>query len=352
MHSPDPSLFFIIGRPRSGTTLLRTLLDGHPRIKVPPEYPVVLGLFNQFGKVKKWDQAVFEAFFEAFKRPLPSDNWQYNYLRINESALWEELRRLPEDVTFERVFKCFYMHYTSIFPGKEDVTYVGDKNPIFATYPFRLRRIFPNARFIFITRDYRDNFLSVRRFKFEAPVIGLQAFRWKYTGKLALRFMERFPEQSLHIRHEDLIDNPGNTLKVVCDFLGLQYNRVMFDYPLYKDKIAEIVDSSLLEQFHGGLSKPVNDSSSRKWKTGLTGNEICAADMVVGWYAEKLGYLRHSRKFCLGPWLASLPWQWYGFSLYKAMSLAEYLPTAARRRFAMFLPALARVYHSRLRKNN
>ncbi|HAL65426.1 MAG TPA: hypothetical protein DCP10_07675 [Bacteroidales bacterium] len=53
MGKGKSQLFFILGRPRSGTTLLRTLLDAHPQVKVPPEYPVVLQLYKKYGRIRQ-----------------------------------------------------------------------------------------------------------------------------------------------------------------------------------------------------------------------------------------------------------------------------------------------------------
>jgi len=62
MGKGKPQLFFILGRPRSGTTLLRTLLDAHPQVKVPPEYPVVLQLYKKYGRIRQWDETTLEEF--------------------------------------------------------------------------------------------------------------------------------------------------------------------------------------------------------------------------------------------------------------------------------------------------
>ncbi len=51
----DIPMFFILGRPRTGSTLLRTLFDAHPNVIIPQEWPMLLLLHFQFGKVKCWD---------------------------------------------------------------------------------------------------------------------------------------------------------------------------------------------------------------------------------------------------------------------------------------------------------
>jgi hypothetical protein len=56
LHANDRiPFFFILGRPRSGTTLIRTLFDAHPNVKIPPEFPFIPLLARRFRNVKEWD---------------------------------------------------------------------------------------------------------------------------------------------------------------------------------------------------------------------------------------------------------------------------------------------------------
>ena len=57
-------LFFIIGRPRSGTTLLRVLFEAHPHVLIPPESPFIISLYKKYGKVTTWDDRVIREFCE------------------------------------------------------------------------------------------------------------------------------------------------------------------------------------------------------------------------------------------------------------------------------------------------
>ncbi|MGC8864630.1 MAG: sulfotransferase family protein [Bacteroidales bacterium] len=338
-------MFFILGRPRSGTTLLRTLLDAHPEIKVPPEYPVLLNLYRQFGKCRLYTPEVKKRFWEAFKERLASPNWQYSFLDINEEKLWSELQALPENASFKEVFCLFYAHYSSIFPHIEPPRVVGDKHPLFATYAWRIRQIFPDARFIFLVRDYRDNFLSVRKFSFEAPIVALQAYRWKYVARIAAHFQQKFPDQTLLIRYEDLAHDPVKILRQVLLFLDLEWNSQMLDYYKYIDVVNEKYDKELLELFHKNLGKPINRDAIGQWKHYLKENEIKVADFVVGSWAERMGYERKFKKPSLRLFLISLPWKFYGWTLYKIMNASEYLPAGLKKRFALFLPSLSRLYH-------
>lgn len=350
MEAVSPQIFFILGRPRSGTTLLRTLLDAHPEIKVPPEYPVLLNLYKEFGKCKIFSPELKKRFFEAFKERLASQNWQYSYLEINETSLLRDLEALPESSSFGDVFKLFYLHYTSIFPHKQAIKAIGDKNPIFATYGWRLKRIFPDARFIYIVRDYRDNFLSVRKFSFEAPVVALQAYRWKYVVRKALDFKLQYPDQTLIIRYEDLVDNPEMVLRQVLTFLGMKWDSQMLDYYKYVEVVKEKYDKELLELFHKNLGNPVNKSTIGQWKISLSKKEIQMADFVIGEWAVKMRYERVFNKRNPGLFFRSAMWQIYGWMLYKIMDAIEFLPAGMKKRFALFLPFLAKGFHRIKRK--
>ena len=56
-------LFFIIGRPRSGTTLLKTLFDAHPNVNIPIECPVFMALHNRYGETKYWSKNTLSLFY-------------------------------------------------------------------------------------------------------------------------------------------------------------------------------------------------------------------------------------------------------------------------------------------------
>ncbi len=55
-------IFFVVGRPRSGTTLLRTLFDAHPNVLVPPECQFIINLYPKYGKVTNWSKKNLESF--------------------------------------------------------------------------------------------------------------------------------------------------------------------------------------------------------------------------------------------------------------------------------------------------
>lgn len=335
--------FFIIGRPRSGTTLLRTLLDAHPNVVVPPEYPVIPDLFNRLGSYPYWNEANKTKLLKTFKKPQTFNFWNYEYLRIDEQALSLDFNRLQGCIPLHKVVKLFYLHSKSIFP-KQELQLLGDKNPVYALFTPRLMKWFPEAKFLFITRDYRDNLLSMRKFEWEAPHPVLQAWRWKYITRMILKLKETSPTRILMFRYEDLAAHPDEELQKICAFLEIPFMPSMLRFYEKAGDGFSFVDRETLLKYHENLIQPINTSSIGQWKEKLTLREIQLMDVTVGNYAGKAGYLREFYHFPLRIRMISLPMRVYGIILYKLMLMGENLPYRVKVILSQMLPWLVKVY--------
>lgn len=335
--------FFIMGRPRSGTTLLRTLLDAHPEVKVPPEYPVLLDLYKQFGAKPIKNEHAKTRFLEAFKQPLLFDFWKYVYLNIQENELVNDLKTLSSEARFEEIIKLFYYHSGSFFP-KQDIKLLGDKNPVYALYTHRLMKIFPEAKIIFIHRDYRDNFVSMRKFEFEAPNIILQAYRWNYIAQMMLNLRESHPEKVLFVKYEDLASFPEQAFKKVCNFLEIEFNASVFEFYKQKKQSFDLVGKDTFLKYHESLTHPVSPKNIDLWKSQLTAKEVRIADAICNRNGRLLNYSNGGQALKAGEYIPVAILKSYGFILYKLMLAGEYLPYKAKTILAKTLPLLAKTY--------
>jgi len=142
----------IVGSPRSGTTLLRFMLDSHPELAILPETG-----FLTF-KPKFWwrGNKLREKFFQALiNYPWPIRSWPD--FEIPEEAFWEALLEISP-FNISDGFRAFYRLYAARF-GKPRW---GDKTPLYCLDLNAVRRVLPEARFIHIIRDGRDATLSLR----------------------------------------------------------------------------------------------------------------------------------------------------------------------------------------------
>ena len=330
----DIPIFFIMGRPRSGTTLLTTLFNAHPNVRIAPEYPVMLFLYQQFKKVKDWDEATIRSFVDHafyFSKQSKINQKRVENMRIDKEFITNELLKYKkEDVSIQLLLKSINYYAYSIY-NKEKTVVIGDKNPVYSIFAHRFRKIFPDAKFICIIRDYRDNFISIRSLAdkevaVEAPSVPLQIGRWRYFVRMFLDCKRRFPEKYYILRYEDLVTDQEKTFRSLCDFIGIEYDNSVFDYYKKKDETLKTYGNPIWEKFHGNLLQPVNTGRMNTWQDKLTDKEVRMADQIAGKYADLLSYPRQNKRFNLGIFLRSMPMLSYNIVLLSLMILGSYLP--------------------------
>ena len=340
-------IFFILGRPRSGTTLLSTLFDAHPNVKIPPEFPIMLPLYQEFRKVKTWDEKAILAFVDFIFQHNVFIHRTLENLKIDREAFTAELMQLKHKGKIQDFLKKLNEQGFSVFP-KQEILSIGDKNPVYSIYAKRFLKIFPEARFICIVRDYRDNFVSMRKLsdlKLEAPILSLQVYRWCYVAKLFLGCRKKHPGRFRIIRYEDLVTGKSEVLEDLCSFIGIPFDPGVFDFYMKKEETFRTYDNPLAERFHGSLMNPVNTGRMNRWKTELTPGEIRMADAVAGRYADMFGYERSEKGFNPVPWMRSRPMAIYGYLIFKLYFWGSFLPSRLSLWMSVKLLVLVNTWH-------
>jgi hypothetical protein len=210
----------IVGAPRSGTTLLRFMLDSHPELAIPPE----TGFLAYQPKFWWTGDKLREKFFETLVNyPQPVPSWPD--FEIPEEAFREALLEIrPFNITDG--FRAFYRLYAARF-GKPRW---GDKTPLYCMKLNAIRRVLPEARFIHIIRDGRDAALSLREMWFSpGREMKTLAADWR-KFVLAAREAGLGSPDYLEVRYEDLILNTRETLERICAHICLSYDDAMLEY--------------------------------------------------------------------------------------------------------------------------
>lgn len=338
--------FFILGRPRSGTTLLKTLFDAHPNVKIPSELPIFLPLYQKFKNVKNWDKKNILSFIDHVFQPNLFNHRKLENLKIDKDLFTDDLLKLENRCSIQDLLIKFNEHSFSAFP-KGDILLVGDKNPVYSVYAKRLLHIFPEAKFICIIRDYRDNYVSLRNLqevRLEAPILALQISRWVWVANIFLAHQQRFPKRFFIIRYEDLVTKPQESFSEICSFLKIPYNIEVFDFYKKKDDLLKAFPNPIIAQIHKSLMEPVNTGRMELWKTQLSDEEVRIADQIAGRTADLMGYYRNSKKFSLGLYLKAAPMAMYGKILFKLMQWASYLPYGSNRWLSLNIINLVKIY--------
>jgi hypothetical protein len=335
----DIPMYFIVGRPRSGTTLLRTLFDAHPNTIVPTECQFIVNLYSKYGKITNWTTQLLDSFYHDLNK-----QWRFDVWPIDRKDLYKSLMACEGENSYATVVKVVYHEYKSIY-GLNYLLAIGDKNPGYTIYTEKLLRIFPDAKFIHIIRDYRDNFVSIRNVDFELPIISLTVSKWKHFVKRFRKAGERNPGTHLELRYNDLVEHPEATFKYLCEFIGLPYSDAPFNFYLKSSEALKAFPKNLIHKYHASLLNKVNTSRIGLWKKELTEKEIRVADVVAGDYAESTGYPKAYPRPGFAAHLKSIPGVGIARLIYFLTWIIDGLPYKVRTGILMKAPfVIGRMY--------
>src|SRR5882672_3175842 len=209
----------IIGAPRSGTTLLRLMLDAHSNLAIPPE----TGFLPAATRFRR--RASNENTFFHLVRTFPRDAPTWRDFSLDDEEFLRELRRIqPFDVAEgTRTFYRLYAH-------RHGKARYGDKTPFYSRHIGLIERMLPEAHFIHIIRDGRDVVRSIKKMWF-APTgdLGALALKWKRFVRGARSAGARCPAY-MEVRYEELVCCPRPVVQKVCDFLALPLESSMLRY--------------------------------------------------------------------------------------------------------------------------
>jgi hypothetical protein len=219
---PDAPAPFVVGVGRSGTTLLRMMLDSHPQLAIPPETHFVPRLI---GAAEAW-RVTPERLLDVVVND-PHRRW--GDFGISEQEFLERLREIPRVNQADPV-RAFYRLYAE----KAGKRRWGDKTPGYLTRMRRIKRTLPEARFVHVIRDGRDVALSwnrrlaQREGKEPVPIERL-AQRWRRQISGAREDASAIGDY-LEIHYEHLVLETESTLRRVAEFIELEWDPVMLSY--------------------------------------------------------------------------------------------------------------------------
>ena len=286
-----PPMPIIVGAPRSGTTLLRLMLDAHPQLAIPPETGF-LSLGQTLGDGSDPPRS-FVA--QVTGHPAEAPAWRDFGLDAGDFA-----RAIDALEPFSVADGCrtFYRLYAARF-GKSRW---GDKTPLYGLHLPAITGLLPEAHVIHLIRDGRDVALSLRQVWF-APSQEIEALA-EYWQRVTLTTREHGERcgQYLEVRFEDLVSETEDVLRAVCEFVALPYDPGMLDYHRrapgrleeHRDRIRP--DGSVVISHAGRLRQQaltvVRPQASRvqAWREVMTADERRRFESVAGGLLASLGY--------------------------------------------------------------
>ncbi len=268
---------FILSSPRSGSTLLRLLLNAHSQVAVPPPtfmFPLINPFLETYGDLDDINNL----------RAIAKDT-----LAIQKSKPW------PFDVTVEqlvakvdeRSFAGVYRALHELWADHHGKSRWGEKTPPDSFCVESIISCFPDAKIINLIRDGRDVAVDWIE-NLEWPKnIHATATQWKEF----VRAMEPWREtldsnQLLNVYYETMVTDPENTLQRICAFLELNFEPEMLGF-YQEENTAKWANSAFCHRF---LTKPITPEFVGIYKQRLTESDIEMLTSLIGEELTTLGY--------------------------------------------------------------
>jgi hypothetical protein len=257
---------FVGGAGRSGTTLMRILLDAHRRICCGPEMKV-----------------------------LPQIAALHRAMSAME-ALTEGYGNSAADIA--GFFRQFAESFAEKFRRASGKPRWAEKSPHNAAVMAGLGTIFPDARFIHLIRDGRDVVCSLVTMNWIDPVTGQKAEYVKNIRNAARYWNEivRFARQeaaqpvvagrAIEVRYEALVADTEGVMRQVLDFLGESWDPAILE--AHKKSRRHEPHESSTDQ----ATRPVYDTSIGRWKRDMSPADKIAFKSEAGALLKELGYAR------------------------------------------------------------
>ncbi len=269
-----------IGTQRSGSNLLRMMLNQLPQISAPHP-PHILENFNNI-----W--------------PIYSDIHNDTNFKslVNDVCTWVELNPVPWNIiSFDRakiqksckvntLIELLYVVY-AYFAELHNSEYACCKS-MSNVHRYRdLEAAGLGPYYIYLHRDGRDVACSFKKAMVGEKHVYHIARQWKFDQDQALKVKENIPsDRFFEVKYQDLITNPKSILVNLCDFLDVQFNEIMLEYFNAEESITTAKSGDMWKN----LSHPIIKNNYNKYLKELSGEEIELFERIAGVKLEELGY--------------------------------------------------------------
>lgn len=257
-----PEAIFIVGVSRSGTSLMRKILNASDKIAISWENHFFGHLiasegarhrFKQFGDLSNDDNV------RKLVDYIYSDDFRKSSRYRDVSAQWRWIAEKADKEDFlqrvldsDRSERALFMIMMRVFADKKGKLIMGEKTPAHVRYVPTILEWFPNGRVIHMIRDPRGIFVSeLRRRKKADTVPYKQLRRFNFLFKIYImlqttivwlesiyrcrKYTRRYPHNYYPVRFEDLVKDPINQVERLCNFLNVDFQDKMLDQFVVSD---------------------------------------------------------------------------------------------------------------------
>jgi len=287
--SAPPPAPFVVGATRSGTTLLRLMLDAHPGIAIPSETHFIPELISAREKHGATREQMLE---------LLTSHRRWGDFTIEPTELAERWARV-EPLSGAEAVRAFFGLYADK-QGKHGARW-GDKTPGYVKSMREIQGYLPEARFVHLIRDGRDVALSVLKQSWGPQSVEAAAEKWRSRvnrGRSQAPYLGFYME----VRFEDLILDTERELRRICEFIEIEFDERMLGYhETAEQRLQE--KARQLPRAHGEAQsaakrlashaktfEPPNPAMIGTWKERMSPADRAAYEALAGDLLAELGY--------------------------------------------------------------
>ncbi|MEL4895240.1 sulfotransferase family protein [Crocosphaera sp. Alani8] len=244
---------FVLGAPRSGTTLAKLILTSHPYL-IGPGY---------------------ETAFFTYR-----DIFSFRFKGIKPKRM-DALRQKCHDIV--EFFDVFTHEILNQYP---EAKYYVEKTPQHILRLGFLTKYFPNSKFIHMVRDGRDGYCSAKYHKNVVQRSSVERYAKYWRKCLNSRIELGNRDNILDVQYETLASQPETTIKAMMSFIGENYHPQQLEPAKYSNNAITKIKTTVFAK----LSSKINDSSIQRHKKELSQQEIETFNKIAGQQLRHFGY--------------------------------------------------------------
>ena len=266
---------FVVGMPRSGTTLLSAMLDAHSQIAISPET-------HFYTRCRPSAASPGARLEETWIRLLQQPGVQD--LGFGDEALrrvWDEARERPAAAPRD-VLRALL----SAYADRADAAAWGEKTPDHLAHVPAILNDFPEAVVVAIVRDPRDVCLSLRGLPWNHDSLPESAWKWRRYAQRTERYAETFPTRFREVRYERILEAPEPLLRDLLDWIGAPFEEGVLAFHRQEDPP---VDAGR-EPWKEKAARPIDPTNREKWRGRMGPAERWVVQRTAGRYLRRKGY--------------------------------------------------------------
>ena len=267
---------FVVGMPRSGTTLLSAMLDAHSQIAISPE----THFYTHCRVSASSPKAELDETWKWLRQQPGVQDMDFSEAELQK--IRRELRNEPTAAPPDLLRALL-----TTYADRNGAEVWGEKTPDHLAHVPEIFEDFPQAVVLSIVRDPRDVCLSLRGmpWNYDSPLES--AWKWRRYAQLTERYSKTYPSRYREVRYEHLLEDPELLLSRIVEWLGAPFEESMFRFHRRGEERGDLTREPWKEK----AARPLDPANKEKWRDRMGPAERWAVQVITGRYLRRKGYV-------------------------------------------------------------